>query len=78
MHGENTQAKTQVLPSLGQARAKTIKDCGDLTIRTVKTMHCNLPLIVIGGSCKVGPCYRIPIVGRHAGRAGSGSAHVCN
>jgi hypothetical protein len=76
--GENVQAKIRVLPPPGQARAKTFKDSGDWTFRTTKTMHCNLSLIVIRGPCIVGPCYRILPVGRHADRAISGSAHVCN
>jgi hypothetical protein len=46
---DNTRAKTHELPLPGQAEAKTIKDSRDRRIRTMKTMHCNLP------HCKRGP-----------------------
>jgi hypothetical protein len=48
---DNARAKTQPLSSPAQAGAETIKDFRDQTIRTTKTMHCNLP------HCKRGPVY---------------------
>jgi hypothetical protein len=54
VHRDNACAMTQALPSPGQAGAKTIKDSRNRTIRTAKTMHCNLP------HCKRGPmCSRL-------------------
>jgi hypothetical protein len=52
---DNARAKTQALPSPRQAGAKTIEDSGDRTIRTAKTMHCNIQ------HCKRGPVYSRPM-----------------
>jgi hypothetical protein len=50
---DNARAKTQALSSPTQARAETIKDFRDQTIRTTKTMRCNVPY------CKRGSMYSL-------------------
>jgi hypothetical protein len=66
-----------VLPPSREGQNEDRREFRRLGTQNTKTMCCNL-LIVIRGPRMVGPCYRVPPVGRYVGRAISVSAHVCN